>query len=259
MRQPFQRLLDREAPVIGTWSQFRDPEPVDILAHAGFDFTIIDTEHGCFGLETAETLVRACEAGELVPLVRVPANEGWMITKALDIGAAAVVVPRIATPEAAARAVAAARYGVEGGRGACPCIRAGGQFVEDWPAFEDEAATTGIIALIETPEAIERIEMIAAVEGLKALLAGPFDLAVAMGLRGDHSHPLVQDAFERVRQAAGAHDVPLIMPIFRPSLAGCRELMAGWMAKGVTLFTVGTDKLLFADHCRRYVRGLRTA
>jgi 4-hydroxy-2-oxoheptanedioate aldolase len=119
MHQPFQRLLDSTSPVIGTWSQFRDPEPVDIL----FDFTIIDIEHGCFGLATAETLVRPCDAGDLVPLVRVPANEGWMITKALDIGVAAVV-PRIATPEAAARAITAARYGVEGGRGTCPCIRA---------------------------------------------------------------------------------------------------------------------------------------
>ena len=259
MTRAFQTLLGQEPPVIGTWSQFRDPEPVDILARSGFDFTIVDTEHGCFCFETAENLVRACDACGLVPVVRVPANDGWMITKALDLGAAAVLVPKIASAEQAERAVAAARYGPAGGRGACPCIRSGGHYVEDWPAFEDAAGACGIIALIETPEAIERIDTIAAVEGLKALLAGPFDLSVAMGLRGDHTHPKIQDAFERVRKAAEAHGLPLIMPIFRPSLADCRALMRGWMDQGIHLFTVGTDKLLFADHCRRYVGGLRAS
>lgn len=259
MTKPFANLLDREVPVIGTWSQFRDPEPVDILARSGFDFTIVDTEHGCFGFEVAENLVRACDAGGLVPVVRVPANEGWMITKALDLGAAAVVVPKISSAAEAERAVAAAAYGPVGQRGACPCIRSGGHYVSDWPTFERTAAGAGIIALIETPEAIEEIEAIVAVAGLRALLAGPFDLSVAMGLHGDHGHPAVQDAFERVRAAAGRRGLPLIMPIFHPSQAACRQLMRDWLDKGVRLFTVGTDKLLFADHCQRYLGGLRSA
>ncbi|HEX6142030.1 MAG TPA: aldolase/citrate lyase family protein [Geminicoccaceae bacterium] len=244
--------------MIGTWSQFASPEPVDILGAAGFDFTIVDTEHGCFGLETAENLVRAADAAGLVAIVRVPANEGHMITKALDIGAAAVLVPKIGSAEEAERATAATRFGPGGSRGACPCVRSGGHFIQDWRAFlQGPGGDAGIIALIETPSAIERIDEIASVQGLVALLAGPFDLAVAMGLEGETTHPEVTGALERVRRAAVAADLPLIMPIFKPAVDECRDLMAGWMRGGVSLFTVGTDKLLFADYCARYTAALR--
>lgn len=69
----------------------------------------------------------------------------------------------------------------------------------------------------------------------------------------------MQAAFERVREAAVAGGVPLIMPVFRPSLDECRELIAGWTEKGVRLFTVGTDKLLFAEQCSRFTAALRGA
>jgi hypothetical protein len=68
----------------------------------------------------------------------------------------------------------------------------------------------------------------------------------------------VQDALERVAQAAARRKVPLVMPIFQSEIAGTRAQMEYWANRGVHLFTVGTDKLLFADHCARYVRGLRS-
>jgi len=123
--KPFGTLLETSGTVIDTWSQFANAEAIDILGARGFDFTIIDTEHGAFGLETAEGLVRACDAAGLVPIVRIPANEGRMITKALDIGAAAVQIPKISSVKETEQAVLASRYAPEGTRGACPCVRAG--------------------------------------------------------------------------------------------------------------------------------------
>jgi 4-hydroxy-2-oxoheptanedioate aldolase len=255
--KPFSTLLDAPGPLIGTWSQFGNPEIIDIIGSSGFAFTIIDTEHGYFGLETAENLVRACDAAGLVAIVRVPSNESHIITKALDIGAAAVLIPKVSSAGEAEQAVRAARYGRDGTRGACPCIRAGGHFVRDWPAFAADANTPRIIALIETPEAVANIDSILSVPGLLAVLAGPFDLSVSMGLEGDTVHPRVLDALHKVSAAASHHHIPLIMPIFQPDAADCRQRMIEWRRHGVRLFTVGTDKLLFADYCARYTATLR--
>ncbi len=256
--KPFSGLVNQQGAAIGTWSQFASPEVIDVLGASGFDFTIIDTEHGAFGLETAEGLVRACDAAGLVPVVRIPANEGHMITKALDIGAAAVLIPKISSAKEAEQAVRASQYAPHGTRGACPCIRAGGHRVHDWRGFAESARAQGVIGLIETPEGVEDIESIVAVPGLLAVLAGPFDLSVTMGLDGDTVHPRVQDALACVAQAAAKRKVPLVMPIFQSEVADTRVQMEYWANRGVRLFTVGTDKLLFADHCARYVRGLRS-
>ncbi|MBK8739624.1 MAG: hypothetical protein IPM02_08820 [Betaproteobacteria bacterium] len=258
--KPFSTLLDAPTPVIGTWSQFASPEVIDILGGSGFAFTIIDTEHGHFGLETAENLVRACDAAGLVPIVRIPANENYMVTKALDIGAAAVLIPKISSAAETERAVRAARFGPQGTRGACPCVRAGNHYVRDWGQFAagaNAAGGAGIIALIETPEGVEAADAILAVPGLQAVLAGPFDLSVTMGFDGDTAHPRIVAALEHVAAAAHRQGVPMILPMFQPEAAACRNRMREWQRLGVRLFTVGTDKLLFADHCARYNQALR--
>lgn len=257
MNKRFADLLVGEGPHYGTWSQLASPEVVDILAVTGFAFTIVDTEHGYFGLETGENLIRACDAGGLVPLLRVPGKEPWMIMKALDCGAAGVVVPGIGGVADAQAAVDAANYPPRGRRGACPCVRATDHLTLDWSAHASRAnRETGIIALIESPEGVAAFESILAVKDLLAVLLGPFDLSVAMGHEGDFTHPEVMTALAAmVRQARDAC-MPVIMPVFSPALPAAREQIARWQALGVRLFTVGTDKLLFAQHCRSYLQGL---
>jgi 4-hydroxy-2-oxoheptanedioate aldolase len=251
------KLIDSHDLVIGTWSQFANPEVIDILGVSGFQFTIVDTEHGYFGLETAENLVRACDAAGLIPIVRVPASDSYLIKKALDIGAAAVVVPKISSADEAERAVRAARYAPAGMRGACPCIRAGGHFVKEWRSFAMAEDSPRVIALVETPEAINEIHAIASVPGLLGILVGPFDLSVSMGLDGDTAHPRVEEAIKCVVDAAACTKVPLVMPLFHSDIDDCRRKIADWQRCGVRAFTIGTDKLLFADHCQRYVAALR--
>ena len=107
-------LFSGEGPVLGTWSQIGAPEVIDILGAARFHFTILDTEHGSFGMDSIENLVRACDAADIVPIVRVPAFEQSQITRALDAGAQAVIVPGIRSADEAARAVAAGRFAPSG-------------------------------------------------------------------------------------------------------------------------------------------------
>jgi 4-hydroxy-2-oxoheptanedioate aldolase len=257
-KRTFAEIIRAGRPSLGTWTQITAEECVDMIGAAGLDFTIVDCEHGHFGIETAERLFRACDANGLAPIVRAPANDPIFIGRALDAGASAVLVPQISSPEDAARAVAAARYAPHGTRGACPCVRAGGHYMSDWGEMVRQQATdTGIIALVENRAGLESVEDIARVEGLLAMMVGPFDLSVALGHSGNYTHPECQAAIERMLAAAKSASLPVIVPLFNPDPDEARRQQLRWMEKGVRLFAVGSDKILFADAVRRYAHALR--
>lgn len=253
----FSKLLTKEGPVFGTWSQIANEDVIEILSAGGFDFTIIDREHTAFDFATVERLIRACDAAKMTPLVRVSKNDRIEISRALDIGAAAVVVPGIASVDDAKAAVEASRFAPAGTRGACPFIRAGGHFVRKWDVFaRGMEADTGAILLIENQEGFSNLESIVQLPGLRGLLAGPFDLSVSMGLQGNYLHPDVQAAVEHMIHLSVQAGVPVIVPVFAPDAAEARRQLDHWMEKGVRLFTVGGDKVLFLDCCTRYLKAL---
>ena len=248
----FRDLLSKR-PAFGTWTQIADADIVDMLGAAAFDFTIVDAEHGTLDLQSVQTLIRACDANGLVPIVRVPENDRVWIGKSLDAGAAAVVVPGIADVASAQRAIAATRFGPPGTRGACPGVRAGAHYVTDWRAYtRAQHEHAGVVLLIETPGAVAEIEAIAALPGLLGLLVGPFDLSVAMGHEGDYLHAEVIAAIDRVIAAARARGVPMIVPVFSADPQEGRAQVRSWRDKGVEIFTVGTDKILIAAQFTRY-------
>lgn len=252
-RRTFQDLLALGRPAIGTWSQIRAEEVLDMLGAAGLDFTILDCEHGAFGLETAERLIRACDANGLVPIVRAPSVDTLFIGNAFDAGAAAVLVPAVSTAEQARAIVAASRFAPEGTRGACPCVRAGDHFVRDWRAYAGrQRAEALVLALIETRAGLEACEEICATEGLGGVLIGPFDLSVSLGHAGDYRHAEVQTGLDRIVAAARANGLPVIVPVFDPDPTEARRQGEAWLARGATMLAVGTDKIMLADAARRY-------
>ena len=244
--------------VLGTWSQVASAEVMDMVGGAGFAFTIIDVEHGYFGLETAENLVRACEAARIEPWIRVPGPDPVLIGKALDIGARQVVVPGVASGDQAREAVAAGRYAPLGTRGACPCVRAGGHYIRDWRAHVARAhAETGVVPLVESAAGLAAFDAILDTPGLRGVLLGPFDLSVSMGFEGDYRHADVQAALRSMAVRAQARGVEVTMPVFAPEPAEARAQLEEWRALGVARFVVGTDKILIADAFARYVAALR--
>lgn len=257
-RRTWSDLLALGRPALGTWTQIASEECVDMLGAAGLDFTIVDMEHGAFGIETAERLFRGCDANGLAPLVRIARAEPFLVGQALDAGAAATVVPGVASAAEAEAMVAAGRYAPEGTRGACPCIRAGDHFIRDWRGYvERQRAGTGIIPLVETRAGLDAIEAICAVPGLLALMIGPFDLSVSLGLAGDYRAPEVQAGLDRMIAAARANGLPVLAPIFDPDLAEARRQQEAWTARGASHFVVGTDKIVFAEAMSRYAAALR--
>ncbi len=158
----------------GSWISIGDPLSAEMMARAGFDWLILDAQHGGVNQGNLLSLIQASELGGTRALVRVSANEGAQIMRALDLGAAGVIVPMVSTPEQARDAVAPTRYPPYGNRSF-------GR-VRNYYAAEGGAETAPLcFVMIETAEAIANLDAIAATPGLDGLFVGPIDLALSMG------------------------------------------------------------------------------
>ena len=187
--------------LLGAWCMIPGALTAEILASSGFDWVLVDMQHGCMDYETALEMIRAIDLGGATPIVRVPWNEPGIIGRMLDAGAMGIVAPMIQTPDDAARLVEACLYPPVGRRSLGP-IRVG---VRDGAGyFAGANDRVMVIPMIETVEALESVEEIAAVPGIDALLVGPCDLSIALGLPpGDNDgKPAFDAAVARINRAA---------------------------------------------------------
>lgn len=191
--------LFRNQPALGAWIDIPSVSTAEIMASVGFDFLIIDLEHGPASLETAQAQILAAERWGAAALVRTPKGARPWVGRALDLGAQGIMAPMIETPEEAEALVAATRYGPAGRRGcAAPIIRAA-RFGAD-PDYESRwNASALVIAQIESPAALAQAEAIASVDGIDALFFGPADYAAAAGYPGGAA---VVAAWRQCRDAA---------------------------------------------------------
>ncbi|MBS0264795.1 MAG: hypothetical protein JSS02_22865 [Planctomycetes bacterium] len=195
-------------------SSVRLPEPglCELLGYAGFDFVLIDAEHGATDAATIDRLVQGCFAGNTVPVVRVLRNdEPEAVMKALDLGAQGVLIPHCRTADDARRLQQAAFYPPRGKRGYGP--GRGSQWglvpTPEYLATVDDAVL--LAALVEDVEGVDNIDAIAQV-GLDVLWVGTSDLAADMGFPGQTDHPQVLAAAARVLAACQKHNVACGFP-----------------------------------------------
>jgi len=195
-------LLRSGRCVRGIFNGLPSPAIVEMCGHAGFDFVVIDNEHGSADLGATENMLRAARASGIVPVVRCFEAD---VPRVLDMGASAVQIPMVETVEQARRLAGLVRYPPLGKRGSAFSTRAAG-----YGAFGGAGHTgrsndgIAFIAMIETPQAIEQAQAIAAVDGVDAVFIGPNDLSHAMGHGSDWSAPPVQAAIERGLKAVAA-------------------------------------------------------
>jgi len=235
MKNRLKSLLASGRPAIGTLLQLPSAPAVEILAQAGFDWLLIDTEHGPIDGETLHAMIRATGGTNTVPTVRVARNLDWLAKRVLDMGALGVMMPNVNSAEEALAAVRSVRYPPEGNRGFGPTFAAlrwgvaGPDYVK--------AANSEVMAIvqIEHIDAVERIDEILAVPGLDLPLIGPYDLSASMGLLGQVAHPRVQEAIDRVLAAAKKAKVPA--GIFGTAA----EEMNRYIERGFQAILVGTD------------------
>jgi len=167
-----------DKPALGVWATLADPLAVETVASLRPDYVCIDMQHGEAGTGDLVGLLQAVAAGGSVPVVRVPSNDTAIIGKALDAGAAGVVVPLVNSGHEAARAVRACRYPPAGNRSFGP-FRARISSRTGEPAELDQVAC---IVMVETKEGLDNVEQIAATDGLACVYVGPSDLSLALGL-----------------------------------------------------------------------------
>lgn len=224
----------------------RTPTIARIAASCGFHWLFVDLEHGTTSLEIASQIcVAALDAG-ITPVVRVPENSPAWIGRALDGGAVGIVVPHIDSARDAKRAVDAARYPPIGSRSLSGLLPQFGY--RALPAREQMAqaeALTFLVAIIETKEAIDQVDAIAAVPGLDALQVGTSDLSVSLGVPGELGHPSVQEAVRCTIEACSRHGkVAAVGGAYRPDWL---RLYAGM---GVRMLLVGNDLSLLVGALR---------
>lgn len=191
---------------LGAWLMVPSPLTAEILSKAGFDWVLVDMQHGCMDYETAVDMIRAIDLSGATPMVRVPWNEPGIIGRMLDAGAMAIVAPMIEGVDDARRLVQACRYPPAGRRSLGP-IRVGARDGMGYIATANDRVC--VIPMIETAAALDAVEEIAAVEGVDALFVGPFDLSLALGLPpGDNDGlPAFDAAIARINAAARAQGV----------------------------------------------------
>ena len=239
MLTDFKIRLDRGERFVGTFIALPSPESAELFAEVGYDWLIIDTEHGPFDALLAQRMLQGV-GGRCPCVVRVPSNEEVWIKKALDIGSAGVLVPLVNTAETAARVARACRYAPKGVRG-----MGGARAHRYGVGFQDyvERADREIVAIVQAEhiEAVANIEAIVRVPGIDAVFVGPYDLSASMGKPGRIHDPEVTAAIRRVRDAVlGAG---LKAGIYCSDGDSARECMR----QGYTLIGMNTDLGLLVD------------
>jgi 2-keto-3-deoxy-L-rhamnonate aldolase RhmA len=234
--------LARGEFLVGTWLTFLEPNVAELLAGSGYDFLVVDMEHGVADAAHLQALCIGARAGSAgradgtAILARIGANEPVRIMHALDVGAAGVIVPQIRSVADAERAVAWCRYPPTGLRGAAARRPSDyGRAARDYFAAANETVLCCI--QIETREALEALDGILAVPGMDALVIGPNDLAAALGHLGDTGHPEVEAAIADIRKRALTAGMPVgivsASPDPAPAVARKRQ--------GFSFVTVGVD------------------
>jgi 2-keto-3-deoxy-L-rhamnonate aldolase RhmA len=180
-------------------SMLRSPEVPRILAAAGLDWSYLDSEHGGFDLETLQDLIRAANEAGLCPIVRVADLQYALVARALDCGAQGVLFPRVESPELLEKAISWTRFPPEGVRGyGLQPTHVGYKAASMPEIIAHSNANTMVVLQIETKTALERID---------AVMIGPADLSISLGVAGQFDHPTLNAAIEKIRDACNRHGI----------------------------------------------------
>ena len=237
---PINRLrtrLGEGKTVVGTMLvEIRQPAIMMLLANAGFDFVIIDNEHGPFSVETIADLSRAARDAGVTPIVRIPELTYAHVAQSLAGGAQGIMLPRATEPDQVETCLQFMKYPPRGRRGAV--LGRGHTGFKGGPLAEVLAGMnreTFLVVQIETAEAVARLEELLAIPGVDAALVGPTDLSLALGVPGQMESPVLLEAIEKTLAACRRHAV--IPAIHTNEVA----MTAAWARRGMRLVSISSE------------------
>jgi len=247
---PLKRKLASGSPVIGTAVTIPSPQLMRALLECGFDWLMLDFEHGAISPESAQAMINATQGSDCVPVVRLPAGEKWMSKMPLDLGALGLFFPLVMNAVEAECAIKSALYPPAGDRGFGP-IHASyrwQQSMTEYAADSDDAILK--IIMIEHIDAVNQLDNILQVSGIDMVFIAPYDLSQSLGLAGQFDHPLVQQAVTQAEQAIQAAGIDL------GGYAGTVERGRDLLDRGYKLLMLGYDNLLIENSIGPLVREL---
>lgn len=239
-------------PVVGTWFVSASSNVAHIIAHAGFDFIIVDMEHGPCGYQTAEEIVRAVELEHQTPLIRVPGNRPEDILRCLETGAHGVIVPQISSAEAARAVVQAVKYHPQGERGFSPYTASAGyapQAPETLAAQQNERTFVGLI--VEGAEGFENLGAIAEQPGVDLIYIGLYDLSQSLGVPGESRHPKVLGYLSTAAETLQSCGVSV------GTIAQSSADIQKFTEMGIKFLAFQADCAILSNACRSIVKVVR--
>ena len=191
---------------IGSWMQIPHASVAEILGRAGYDWVVLDLEHGAICVHQLPDLCRALELGETLPLARLAYGHPKDCKQALDAGVGGVIIPMIESAEQLMALRDACYWPPAGVRGVG--FSRANLFGQHFDQYRAEAQAPLLIAMIEHIHAVQSLEAILQVRGLDAILVGPYDLSASLGITGQSADPRFISALEMVRAVTTKHRVP---------------------------------------------------
>ena len=245
------RMQKREL-TIGSWVTFSDPAVAEIMARAGFDWLTVDMEHSGLSSGQAQEIIRTIDLCGVPPLVRVMENHPELIKRTMDMGAHGVIVPMVNSGEDARKAVNAVKYPPEGTRGV-GLARAQRYSMDLAGYMKWNREQSVVIVQIEHIRAVENLEAIMDVEGVDAMMIGPYDLSGSLGRPGEFDHPSVREALEQIYRVSKTREYLMGQHVVKPE----PRLVLEAVERGIRLVGFSDDFLYLGESCRSLMTEVR--
>ncbi|WP_377292475.1 HpcH/HpaI aldolase/citrate lyase family protein [Rhizobium sp. SG2393] len=250
---PFKAALAERRFQLGLWVALATPYVTEVIGHCGYDWLLIDGEHGPNDIPLLSAQVGALAASSSHPIVRLPTGEAWLIKQILDAGAQTLLIPMVESAEEAAALVRATRYPPEGIRGVGASLGRATRFGQIGDYMTNANREICLIVQVESLKGVAALDAIAATDGIDGVFIGPSDLAADMGHLGKPDCPevraMIADAFQRIEKAGKPRG---IMTSNLGEAERYRQMGADFMA-------IGTDVTLLTralvEHRRRFLDG----
>ena len=243
-KNTFKQSLASGQRQIGCWMSFAEAATAEVMGTAGFDWLVIDGEHGPNDIRSIRDQLVALAASDSHPVVRVPVGETWIIKQALDAGAQTVLIPMVESAEQAQDIVRACQYPPHGTRGVGATAARATMFgsISEYVQTADHEIC--VLLQVENRAGIAALDEILEVEGVDGVFIGPADLSTDMGFQGNSAAPEVQavikDALSRIKATGKA---PGVLGIGEDAIQGYADMDAQFLA-------VGIDVLILAQASR---------
>ena len=251
MLNRFKNRLKEGKTVFGPFMKSTDPAFIEIAGYSGFDFVILDMEHGPVTISELQNLIRGALLANVIPIVRTADSSEISIAKPLDLGALGVQIPQVTSGKMAGECVKAARFFPEGERGVCRFVRAANYSSMLRDEYFLKANEILVIIQLEGKEAIQDIDNILKVEGIDILFIGPYDLSQTLGVPGQINNKIVIAAMKDI--VSRARSLGIVVGTFTDTLQSAKM----WKDAGVQYISYCVDVGIFTNACTQLVKDLK--